>query len=245
MATEISAVSSVSFASAGTRAVASLGARASVPGITGAADGVLKPLGASPDRFVEVRAALNRADTRTALDTAVAAGTGILSALKDLRTGFRVAGSSIVNPSANLLDGNGSRVSALNIQVQADILLNAIDKLVKSAEISGANLISSSGVPVRLQTTAFGGGLNVQPQPFDRAGLGLDNVNLLANGGVDRALAAVNEAIYVAEQRLERLEILQRAAGGSTNVNRQILARALSGFGASSLDRGALVDLVG
>ncbi|MBT6096205.1 MAG: hypothetical protein HOH04_15070 [Rhodospirillaceae bacterium] len=245
MATEISAVSNISFASAGARAVSSLRGGTSFSGITGAADTVLKPIGGSPGRFVEVRAALNRADTRTALDTAVAAGTGILSALKDLRSGFRVAASSVVNPSANLHDGNGSRVSALNIQAQAGILLDAIDKLVKSAEISGANLISSTGLPVRLQTTAFGGGLNVLPQPFDSVGLGLDNVNLIANGGVDAALAAVNKAIYVAEQRLERLEILQRAAGGATSVNRQFLARALSGAGASPLDRGALVDLVG
>jgi len=150
----------------------------------------------------------------------------------------------LVNPSANLLDGNGSRVSVLNIQAQTDILLKAIDSLVENAEVSGANLISSRSATVRLQTTAFGGAIDLPAQPLDSAGLGLDGVNLLANGGVDAGLAAINKAITLAEQRLERLESLQRATGDST-TNRQFLARALSGFGSATLQRGALVDLIG
>ena len=66
----------------------------------------------------------------------------------------------------------------------------------------------------------------------------------MANGGVDAGLAAINKAITLAEQRLERLESLQRATGDST-TNRQFLARALSGFGSATLQRGALVDLIG
>jgi len=244
LALEISAVSNVSFAAAASRAVTALNTSASIPGITAAADSVFAPDGATAGRFVEVRAVLGRADSRTALQLAVTAGNGIVGALKDLRSGFELAASSLVNPSANLLDGNGSRVSVLNIQAQADILLNAIDSLVENAEVSGANLISSRSATVRLQTTAFGGAVDLQPQALDSAGLGLDAVNLLANGGVNAGLAAINKAITLAEQRLDRLESLQRATGDST-ANRQFLAQALSGFGSATLQRGTLVDLIG
>ena len=244
LALEISSVSTAGFAASGARATVALSNRVPQSGITVASDAVFQPGGTSPGRFVEVRATLNRADSRTALDIAVAAGTGILSALKDLRRGFQLAGSSLVNPSANIINGDGTRVSALNVQAQAKILLRAIDNLVETAEINGTNLISSKGRPVKLQTTAFGGSLRVQPQPLDSAGLGLDDINLIRVGGVNGALSAVGNAIIQAEGRLERLETLQRVSGGAS-FNRQFLANVVSGFGGSSPDRGTLIDLVG
>ena len=76
MALEISAVSNVSFAAAASRAVTALNSSPSIPGITAAADSVFAPDGATFGRFVEVRAVLNRANSRTALQLAVTAGNG-------------------------------------------------------------------------------------------------------------------------------------------------------------------------
>lgn len=244
MALEISATSSTAFVYAARRTTAALRSSPSVPAITAGADAVFAPEGTRFGRFSEVRAVLSRTDSRAALRNAVKAGTGIVGALKDLRSGFKLAASSLVNPSANLLDGNGSRVSVLNIQAQAGILFNAIDNLVDAAKAGNANLISSASTTVRLQTTAFGGSIELPPQPLDTAGLGLGDVNLLEVGGVNAGLAAINSAITLAEQRLERLESLQRATGDGT-VGSQFLSSVLSGFGSTTLQRGTLVDLIG
>lgn len=241
---EISATATIGFAASGRRVLSALENRASVAAIR-AVEAVASLTTGVDGRFIETRVALNRADSRAALNLSVTAGTGIVSALYDLRDGFELAASSLTNPNVNLLDGDGSRVSVLNIQAQADILLNAIDRLVEAAEVGGANLISSSGRPTHLQTTAFGGGANILPQPLDSAGLGLDALNLLDVGGVHDGLAAVNNAIVVAQQRLQSLQILQQVVGGSATFNSQFLASALSDFGAASPDRGTLVDLIG
>jgi len=89
------------------------------------------------------------------LRDAVNAATGIVEALVHLKSAVGVASNTaLVRTETNLLTGGKeTRVSALNIQAQARILLQRIDKLVAASAIGNANLLSSRSSALRLQTT--------------------------------------------------------------------------------------------
>jgi len=239
---EISPVSSLAFTSAGTRALSTLRPATSSFSFPGS-ENTAVTRGVSPGRFADVRITLNRAAANRAVGIGVVVGTGIAAGLRDLRTAVELAAhGSLVSTNTNLLNANGTRVSVVNIQAQARILLDKIDRLVDSAAFRGTNIISSRGAAIRLQTTQFGGGVNIEAQPLDSAGLGLENLNLLGVGGIDDALARIVKAILLADQRVDRLASLQRGLTG-TSSSRQFLESALGGFGAAALERGSLVNL--
>lgn len=205
-----------------------------------------KPLGISPAAGTDHLVSLNHEDSRSLVRDALNAATGIVEALAHLKSAVVVASNTaLVRTETNLLTGGKeTRVSALNIQAQARILLKRIDKLVEASAIGNANLLSSRRSPLRLQTTQFGGHISVAPQPLDAAGLDLEDLNLIRNGGTNDALARIERALVNAEQRFDRIESLQRVIT-NVSVSAQFASRVGSGFGASSLPRGSLVDLVG
>lgn len=163
--------------------------------------------GASPIRFVH-------SDAIKLVNAAVANGSAIEQALQELLRALEVADTaSAVSVNANRLDKNGTRISVVNISSQMHRLMDRIDDLAKAAEVKNGNLLSSRGRKVRIQTSAFGGRLDVAPQPLDVKGLGLEGMDLLANGGITDARGRVSKASLLTSQRLMRLEALQRALG--------------------------------
>ena len=239
---EISPVSSLAFTSAGTRALSTLRPAASSFSFPGS-ENTAVTRGVSPGRFADVRITLNRAAANRAVGIGVVVGNGVAAGLRDLRTAVELAAhGSLVSTNTNLLNADGTRVSVVNIQAQARILLDKIDRLVDSAEFRGVNIISSNSPAIRLQTTQFGGGVNIQAQPLDSTGLGLENLDLLVAGGINQTLARIEQAILVVEQRVDRLESLQRGLTGTT-ASRQFLSNALGGFGSGALERGSLINL--
>jgi len=243
MAAEISPTSSLAFTSSGARALSSLRPATSSFSFPGSENTAVTN-GVSAGRFADVRVTLNRDTASRAVAIGVSVGGGIAAGLRDLRSAVELAAhGSLVATNTNLRNADGSRVSVVNIQAQANILLDKIDRLVEKAAFRGVNIISSTSPNLRLQTTQFGGGVNIQAQPLDRAGLGLLNFDLLSVGGIDQALARIEKAIVVADQRVDRLSSLQRGLTG-TSVNRQFFNDALGGFGSSALERGSLVNLI-
>ena len=240
---EIGATSSLAFTSAGTRALSSLRQTTSSVGFSGS-ENAARTKGISPGRFTEVRVTLSQPAANQVVSIGVAIGNGVVAGLKDLRAAVQLAGhGSLVSTNTNLLNPEGSRVSIINIQAQANILLDKIDGLIAGASVNGANIVSSDGAAIRLQTSRFGGGIDIQAQPLDRAGLGLQGLDLLSSGGIDLALGRIDEAIVVAGQRVDRLASLQRALSG-TSVSGQFLDAALGGFGSGTLERGSLINLI-
>jgi len=204
------------------------------------------PLGITPTAGTDHLVSLNHEDTRSLLRDAVNAATGIVEALVHLKSAVGVASNTaLVRTETNLITGGKeTRVSALNIQAQARILLQRIDKLVAASAIGNANLLSSRSSALRLQTTQFGGRISVAPQPLDTAGLNLEDLNLIRNGGTDDALSRIERVLINAEQRYDRIESLQRVVT-NVSITAQFASRVGSGFGSSSLPRGSLVDVVG
>ena len=133
------------------------------------------------------------------------------------------------------------RVSLINLDSEVRLAVRRLDELVADAGFAGANLISSAGGNVSLQTASFGGSVDIAPQPLDSAGLGLRGLNLLTDIGVRGAAVAVDKAINVATLRLDRLAALREtfshpdhAATGAA----EILSRGKS----SILPRGSVVN---
>lgn len=244
MALEVSNVSALSIVRSGASTLRAIRPSASAFAFDGINDTNVTD-GISPGRFADVKVTLNRPTASRAVAIGVAAGNSIIASLKDLKTAVTLAGQAgVVSSETNLLDQFGSRVSVVNIQAQSRLLLERIDALIDKAEFNGANLISSGGAVLRLQTTQFNGSVTIQAQPLDRAGLGLEEFNLLDVGGINNSLAKLETAIVLAEQRVGRLQSLQQGLDGISS-GRQFLTEAFLGFGSATLSRGALVDLIG
>lgn len=154
----------------------------SLSGLTGTRDAnsLELPKGLRPDPFSSSRVVLSVVDVTSALGLAITAGNAILGALESLKSSFAIADhESLVSSSTNLLTGDGTRVSRLNIQSLARRVIDQIDSLVESTEFKYARLISSKGGNVTLQTSACGGSLAIAPHPLDSKGLGIAKLNLL------------------------------------------------------------------
>ncbi len=214
--------------------------------------------GLAPGPFDAVRIVLGVKEADTLLKLAISAGNTILGALESLQAAVSIADhSSLVSTHGELTIG-GLRVSRLspgtsrsieemqvsliNLDSEVNLAVRRIDALVNDTGFAGANLISSAAGNVSLQTTAFGGSVDITPQPLDSAGLGLRGLNLLTDIGVTGAGVAVDRAIKLATLRIGRLkellEVLAHPDSFSTGAA-QILARGRS----SVVPRGSLVNL--
>ena len=200
-------------------------------------DGI-RTSGGSPLRFTRPKAA-------ALVNAAVSYGSAIEQSLQDLQKALAIADrAGTVSVNANRLDRNGSRISVVNIGAQMGRLLDRIDKFAKAAAVGNGNLLSSRGRSVRIQTSAFGGRLDVAPQPLDVEGLGLSGLNLLSNGGIIEARNKVARAGVLAGQRMLRLDALQRALG-DTYQQYSAFQQVARDFSLNETARGAVINLSG
>ncbi|MSO93466.1 MAG: hypothetical protein EXQ86_08735 [Rhodospirillales bacterium] len=242
MAIDIGSVSSASIAIGGRQTLSNLGA------LGGTARTTASRLNLPPEVLSAGTTAepvkLSIADAQIALGTALIAGRGIVAALVALEGALNVAAnSSLVQTSAGVTLDSGTRVSRLNIQAVAGRVGEAIDKLVKASERSGANFISSLAGPIRIQTTGLGGSLLVAPQPLDSAGLGILDLRALSRLEATDAQARVGAAVVVARDRIVNLESLQAILGFASRAS-QSFSRGLGASGSGILPSGSLVNLV-
>jgi len=184
---------------------------------------------------------LNVVDARAAVSVALVAGAGIVDALRTLAGAFRLAtAGGLVSAETNLTLG-GTRISGVTITSQGRRLVAAIDSLVDTARISGANLIAGDSLRVTIQTTQFGGRITVAPQPLDSAGLGIQNLSAITRDEAVASLNRIEAAITLAELRIDSLGVLRDAlspGGQFTNEVTRLLNTGSQGF----LPRGSLVN---
>lgn len=240
MALSVDAVSALQIAQEARKALASLRSGKGGRGTFGVRSLALAD-GLAPGPFEKVRVVLSVREAETHLNLAIAAGNAILGALESLQSAISIAGhTSLVSPGTGLVIKE-MRVSRINLDSEVRLAVRRLDELVADAGFAGANLISSAGGNVSLQTSSFGGSVDIAPQPLDSAGLGLRGLNLLTDIGVRGAAVAVDKAIKLATLRLGRLAALRdalshpdRSATGAT----EILSRGKS----SILPRGSVVN---
>jgi hypothetical protein len=188
--------------------------------------------------------------SRTALNQAVSAGNIVKEFLAELR-------STIIHAS---LEGviAGSQNVRFSRQGEVAIMLLQIDQTVNLAAYEGINIISSKGNAVRLQTTANGGALVVQPRPLDvvglqlselaitpldLVGLGLSNLGIISDNDVADALKKVDRAILIAGSRLNDLIGIQNVFVGTRDFLTQINPTNF-GVDARSLPPGTFLNIV-
>ena len=183
-----------------------------------------------PNRFADVQIILSGKDSKTALAIAIISANKIIGALNGLKSSAKLAQhESLVSNLTDLQIGL-TRVSRLNLNVDTNRALQLIDGLVSKSEVANANFISSTSPNIRINTTRFGGTLDVMPQPLDSLGLGLRNLNLLTPLNASDAEARLTAAINTATRRTQGLETLQRAITGG-NFLSQNLASLIYGAG--------------
>jgi len=126
----------------------------------------------------EVRAASNEPDLtieqgQVAVAAALANGETIVLTLQQLDQLAQVAGSNgLTADITNLIDSESTRQSRLNLNVQAQNLLDAVDQLVANSFVEGVSFIASSPSEVTVQSSLLGGRVTVLSQPLDVQGLG-------------------------------------------------------------------------
>lgn len=204
------------------------------------------PASSVPDAFADQRRTrtgrtLNVAQARIAVETALIAGLGVISALKSLAGAFRLAADEGLSSNLTNLNLDGTRLSGVNITAQARRLVTAIDSLVDSAATSGANLIASGALRFTIQTTEFGGRITVSPQPLDSTGLGLGDLSGLTREDALSAVSRIEAAILVAQTRVNNLEVLRDGLIPGGSFSREI-ARIINSASTGFLPRGSLVN---
>jgi len=196
----------------------------------------------SSSRFAVHRVTVTKTQANSILFTSIFIATSITGIIGNLVESTKIAGSSLTNPSADIYVGSRTRLSVGNIQAGLDLTLAGIDKLVKRTAVGTANILSSTSSDITILTSVYGGKLNVAPQPFDVAGLGLQNLDLHTSEGRIDALNRLSQARLTAEKRVLNLKALR---GGLSHPGD--LSSALRTLGAPSPGtlRGMLVNITG
>ena len=197
-----------------------------------------------PSPFADVQIILSGKDSRTALSIAIISANKIIGALNGLKSSAKLAQHESLVSNLTDLRIALTRVSRLNLNVYTNRALQLIDGLVSKSEVANANFISSTSPNIRINTTRFGGTLDVMPQPLDSLGLGLRNVSLLTPLNASDAEARLTAAINTATRRTQGLERLQRAIAGG-NFLSQNLASLIYRTSGDGLPIGTLVNLLG
>jgi len=186
---------------------------------------------------------VNLRDTRVALKLALTTSQAVAATLRALRDTVDLAlKDGLTNPDTAIAF-SGTRVSRVNLSSQSKIALDRVDALIKNSGFAGANFISSSGRTVRVNINSYGGKLTINPQPLDSKGLGLDNFSLIFENDLNETDTALNNAISLADVRIERLRTIQNALDGNDPFGASI-TRTLAGSRASELPSGSLVNLI-
>lgn len=190
-------------------------------------------------RYATHRTTVPAGQAQAVLSTAVYAAESIATILSGLTDAARLADSSKTETAAGVMVGYGTRVSVGNIQAGINETLKGIDSLVKQTAYGSANILSSTSGDITFQTSSYGGKIQVTPQPFDVAGLGLSNLDLHTAEGRKSAIARLESAAMVAEKRLITLRGLQSGMSNPSALAGN--AQTQSAFAVSL--KGALVDL--
>ena len=167
-------------------------------------------------------------------------GNNIVGMLRSLSNLLEVASSSQAFSYTNIHVADGTRVSVVNASGDLGRTLERINELVEKAEVNGGNLLSSTSRDLTLKTSQYGGSLDVRPQPLDLAGLGLEDIDLFEDGGVESALAKIDIAISIAQARVDTLRQLDSVLNGTGGFS-----SAYDNFSATGHTelRGVLVNL--
>jgi len=230
----------VSFAVTGTTAASRLLSTPSVSLDAARARGLGD--GTVAGRFVERTVSISTDAARQALNQSLYAGTAIRSALRELSGLARLAeNGGLVSNSTSLLSADGTRVSRGNIQTQINRALGLIDDLVSASASGSANFINGSGPSIRVQTSSFGGAINILPQGLDSRSLGLSGLDVSTSADAREARARLDVAIQAAGNRLDRLSQLQTALGQGSPFNQAVVSATADISGA--LPVGAFVNL--
>ncbi|MBT3360596.1 MAG: hypothetical protein HN403_13310 [Rhodospirillales bacterium] len=238
MALEFSSVSSTSIAVAGIQTLRGL-SRSTSSGAIGLELPPELTNGTTP-RFVT---SVDAQTASAALTVAIKVGTAIKNSLGALAGALETADHESLVSSTTALTISGSRVSRVNVHAEASVLLEKIDTLIAANTFNhNANFISSRSGNILIQTSRYGGGLEIVPQALDTEGLGLSDLILLSKTDIDRGIAAVDEALFRVGSRVANLEALQRNLG-QLGAPGQSLSRAIAN-GSDTLPRGSLVNLV-
>lgn len=195
----------------------------------------------SSSQYVTHRTTISSAQAGGMLSTAIYIAKSITGFLDSLSENVTLAGSSLTQEAANVMVGGVTRLSVGNIQTGVNLILDGIDRLVNDAAIGSANILSSRSNDITIQTTAYGGKVNVSPQPFDVAGLGLQNLDLYSREGRTDALARLGRAKLIAEKQVLNLTALQKGLGDPSSLSSTL---GFIGSTAGNL-RGVLVNLTG
>ncbi|MBL4613600.1 MAG: hypothetical protein JKY27_01825 [Magnetovibrio sp.] len=191
--------------------------------------------------FASHRVLIAREFVPALLAASVFIGDNIIGMLKSLAKTIELAGSALTWTDANVYVASGTRLSVGNLSADVKRTLGRLAELVAKAEVNNGNILSSTSRDLSLQTSAYGGKINITPQALDLAALGLENLNLHSPEGVKDAVRRFKTAVVTATQRVENLRILDRALNGTGSQ-----ASALNGLRASGLSelRGVLVNVL-
>lgn len=119
------------------------------------------------------------------------------------------------------------------IQTDMNSIIKGMDKAIEAASVSGANLVSSSSRDVRLQTTGLGGSIVAAVQALDSKALGIADIDLFTDAGIDAAIAAITLAQGDLGAKDVRIQALSSAYQGQTDFNtimQGLIASTTAGF---------------
>lgn len=191
-------------------------------------------------RFSSHRVLVAREYVPALMSTSIFIGENIVGMLKSLSQTVELASSAISWSESGVTVASGTRVSVGNLSADVKRTLGRLTELVAKAEVNNGNILSSKSRDLSLQTSQYGGKLNITPQALDLAGLNLENLDLHTPEGVKNALTRLNNAVVIAGQRVESLRLVDRALNGTGSQSSAL--NSLSATGLSEL-RGVLVNV--
>ncbi len=151
------------------------------------------------------------------------------------------AQGGLTSNSTQLLSADGTRVSRGNIQAQLDRAVALINSLVDASAVGNANFIDGGGPAIRIQTSRYGGSVDILPQGLDTFSLGLANLDVSTQADAKLSRARLESASDTAGSRINRLVQLQSALGQTSAFDQSLIAATTNISGA--LPVGAFVNL--
>lgn len=190
--------------------------------------------------FATHRSTIGINDSQIMVKVGVVSAVTILRSLEYMLQSVELAAhGGLVSTSTALTDGDGTRISRVNIQSALNRTVKGINNVVNSLGSSTTNLLSSSSFDLSFRTTKYGGSISVSPQPLDAAGLNIENLNIMDANSLADARNRIRKAIETTQSRLFNLQSLESAL-----TNHDALAANLAQYNTrSSGSLGTFVNL--
>ncbi|MDH3335389.1 MAG: hypothetical protein OEL50_01980 [Rhodospirillaceae bacterium] len=161
---------------------------------------------------------------------------GIASAQPHQEVLFKSSPAPVVAASQASI-ANAQSLNTINNEIQRG--LRSINSIISASTISGANILSSFSRTVALQTTKFGGRVDIDPRPLDTNALGLSGIKALNKSDAKVALGAISYAISNAKEKAAELQYIQNGIQSAKSS----FSGKFAG-GSSILPAGSLIDLL-